>query len=486
MHDPITVLSDGTIKQVSPFNGTQVWTVPGRANRPFVNRDLLPEPIDWSLHGRFCSFCEYRYLDSPPEKARLVAECPPKDADNAPGSLEPDAPARHEASHHEASGRGDADRPHEPGGSAHPSSPSGMARPGAVEDASPRHCRSIPGYRRLRHVQASELTGTVAAFRRVPNLFPILPLSYWQANHGLSLDAESRAWRSRYLSEVAGRDHLRFVPHRLALAAGMSEAQWHSLSGESQLALSETFFGSCHDLIIGHRHFSDCATTTDQLASSGTLTPDEHAAYIAFTVESAEDLLRKNPFAVYIAIFQNWLRPAGASFDHLHKQLAAIDQLPVQYEAELARLRKNPDLYRDYGVDYAKRNRLIVASNDHAVAFAGYGHRYPSLEVHSLSAKGRPWELGDAELRGLSDLIHALHVASGVETPCNEEWHYRIPGSDLASPVRVVLKWRISTLAGFEGATKIYLNTMSPWSLRDRVVERLRECSTQLGRLTIG
>lgn len=465
MHDPITVLSDGTIKQVSPFNGTQVWTVPGRANRPFVNRDLLPEPIDWSLHGRFCSFCEYRYLDSPPEKARLVAEPLPREADATPASPEPDGSPRPEGSG--------------PGGAAG----SGAA---AVEDDSLGYCRSIPGYRRLRHVQASELTGTVAAFRRVPNLFPILPLSYWQANHGLSLDAESRAWRSRYLSEVAGRDHLRFVAHRLALAAGMSEAQWHSLSGESQLALSETFFGSCHDLIIGHRHFSDGATTSDQLASSGTLTPDEHAAYIAFTVESAEDLLRKNPFAVYIAIFQNWLRPAGASFDHLHKQLAAIDQLPVQYEAELARLRKNPDLYRDYGVDYAKRNHLIVASNDHAVAFAGYGHRYPSLEVHSLSAKGRPWELDDAELRGLSDLIHALHVASGVETPCNEEWHYRVPGSDLASPVRVVLKWRISTLAGFEGATKIYLNTMSPWSLRDRVVERLRECSAQLGRLTIG
>lgn len=431
MHDPITVLSDGTIKQVSPFNGTQVWTVPGRANRPFVNRDLLPEPIDWSLHGRFCSFCEYRYLDSPPEKARLVADP-------------------------------------------------------ALGDRQPGHPRPIPGYRTLRHVQASELTDTVAAFRRVPNLFPILPLSYWQANHGLSLDDESRSWRGRYLSEEAGRDHLRFVAHRLALAAGMSDAQWQALSEDSQLALSETFFGSCHDLIIGHRHFSEGATTTDQLASSGTLTPDEHAAYISFTVESAEDLLRKNPFAAYIAIFQNWLRPAGASFDHLHKQLAAIDQLPVQYEAELARLRKDPDLYRRYGVDYAKRNRLIVASNDHAVAFAGYGHRYPSLEVHSLSEKGRPWELDEAELRGLSDLIHALHVASGVETPCNEEWHYRVPGSDLASPVRVVLKWRISTLAGFEGATKIYLNTMSPWTLRDRVVERLRGRSAQLGQLTIG
>ena len=45
-------------------------------------------------------------------------------------------------------------------------------------------------------------------------------------------------------------------------------------------------------------------------------------------------------------------------------------------------------------------------------------------------------------------------------------------------PWRVMIKWRTSNLAGFEGGTKIYLNTISPWDLRDRVVPemyRLRE-----------
>jgi hypothetical protein len=27
-------MADGTIKQVNPFTGTEVWTVPGRGNRP--------------------------------------------------------------------------------------------------------------------------------------------------------------------------------------------------------------------------------------------------------------------------------------------------------------------------------------------------------------------------------------------------------------------------------------------------------------------
>ena len=37
----------------------------------------------------------------------------------------------------------------------------------------------------------------------------------------------------------------------------------------------------------------------------------------------------------------------------------------------------------------------------------------------------------------------------------------------------MLLKWRVSTLAGFEGATRIYLNTVSPAALRERVVTRL-------------
>ncbi len=73
----------------------------------------------------------------------------------------------------------------------------------------------------------------------------------------------------------------------------------------------------------------------------------------------------------------------------------------------------------------------------------------------------------------MSDMIHAMHAATGPAVPCNEEWHYRPIDVTLPMPWRVLLKWRISTLAGFEGATKIYLNTIAPAALRDRVVSAL-------------
>ena len=116
-----------------------------------------------------------------------------------------------------------------------------------------------------------------------------------------------------------------------------------------------------------------------------------------------------------------------------------------------------------------------VAENDHAIAFAGFGHRFPSLEIYSKSAECDPWEQAPEELRGMSDLLHAMHAATGVDVPSNEEWHYRPIDVDVAMPWRIVLKWRISNPAGFEGGTKIHVNTIDPWELRRRAVAALRD-----------
>ena len=89
------------------------------------------------------------------------------------------------------------------------------------------------------------------------------------------------------------------------------------------------------------------------------------------------------------------------------------------------------------------------------------------------------------EVDAVADLLHALHAATGVHVPCNEEWHHTPTGVDLPLPWRIVLKWRVSTLAGFEGGTKIYVNTIDPWALRDRVVTRLHALADE-GRLADG
>ena len=401
----LMTMRDGTIKQLNPFSGTEVWTVAGRGNRPMNVPHADPVPLDPAREGRWCAFCEQRYLDTPPEKARIV--------------------------------------------------------------------RTATGWETHLRTPAEQLNATVAEFRRIPNLFEILSYDYWRANYAYELPAYIREHLDAYTASPAGRAHVENVARQKLRASGKSDSEIDRLGPQAIDAMAHSFFGSCHDVIVARRHFVDGATDDTQLASSGTLSLDEHEQFIWFTVDSVRRLLELNRYARYVAVFQNWLRPAGASFDHLHKQLAAIDERGVQHELAGQRLRENANVYNEVGPNYAAYANLTIAENDHAIAFAGFGHRYPTIEIYSKSEACDPWNHTSEELRGMSDMIHAMHAATGPHVPTNEEWHYRPVDTDMSMPWRVMLKWRVSTLAGFEGATKIYLNTISPQSVRDRIVPEL-------------
>ena len=350
----------------------------------------------------------------------------------------------------------------------------------------------------LRDVPAEHLDDTVPELRRIPNLFEILPVDYWRANHGYVVPATVLDRFRSYTATAQGRAHvLAIVRGRLA-AAGVADDEWTRTTEADWLERGLDLFAGSHDVIVARRHVVDGAQLDDELAGSGTLTRDEHHRYVAFTIEALRDLYAAQPHARYVAVFQNWLRPAGASFDHLHKQLVAIDEHGPEIERESVRLRDDPDLFTSAVVDHAATHRLVIAENDHAIAVAGVGHRYPAIEVYSTSEHQQPWDHTDDEVRAVSDLLHAVHAATGTHVPTNEEWHHRPPDVAEPMPWRVVLKWRVSTLAGFEGGTRINVNTIDPATVRDRVVTELQllrtagtigsmrlgdECSHRLGSL---
>jgi galactose-1-phosphate uridylyltransferase len=317
---------------------------------------------------------------------------------------------------------------------------------------------------------ASDLFHTVAEYRRVPNLFEILSYDYWRQNYGYELPADLREHTLAYLAEPDGRAHAEAILAAKLRATGVREPQptW-----EEVVAATGAFFGSTHDLIVARRHFPTGATDDAVLAGSGSLSVDEHRRFIAFTVDAMADLYWRNRYARYVSVFQNWLKPAGASLDHLHKQLVAIDEHGAQYELGVASLRADPEVFNERAANYAAYKNLVIAENDMALAFAGFGHRHPTIEVFSKSEAPDPWNHSPEELAGVADLLHAMHAATGPTVPTNEEWHTRPVDAKLPMPWRIMLKWRISTVAGFEGATKIYLNTIDPYTLRDRVVPEL-------------
>src|SRR5699024_1846555 len=174
-----------------------------------------------------------------------------------------------------------------------------------------------------------------------------------------------------------------------------------------------------------------------------------------------------------------------ATMEHLHKQLVAIDEAGRRTDCELSLGRNNPMTWAGWAVNYAARHNLVFAENEHAIAFAGFGHRWPTLEVFCKSATTEPWLMTPEERAGVADLVHACHIASGPSIPCNEEWLHRPMDVDVPMPWRIVIKWRVSTLAGFEGGTKIYINTITPQELCELVLHRL-EAAQAAGRLAPG
>lgn len=417
----IRTMADGTTKQINPLSGTEVWTVPGRGDRPLGVIPPDVRPITSIDRTTACAFCSTRYLETPPEKVRSV-RVRPSAIDDADGS----------------------------------------------DDAGLHHASDEVVFRRLSNLTPDEVTSQPADFRRIPNLFEIMSVDYWEANHGYTPDERITARFDAYAAARGGREHL------LQMARARFGRRAAGMSDDDLLAQAGDFFASTHDVIVARRHFVDGAMTSDQLASSGTLAYEEHREYIDLAVSGMQELYATNPFVRYVAVFQNWLKAAGASFDHLHKQIVGIDEFGTSTDLDIAAARRNPRVFEEL-IDYARGNDLVIAENDHAIAFAGYGHRYPSIEVWSTSGTCEPWRMSDDERHAMADLVHAMHAASGSDVPCNEEWHHRPPSvTGVEIPWHIVLKWRIANLAGFEGSTKIYLNTISPAGVRDRVAPALR------------
>ena len=402
------IMPDGTIKQINPFTRTEVWTVPGRGNKPLTNE--IPknaQRIERHSPEDYCNFCEANYLNTPPEKARVI--------------------------------------------------------------------RTNKGYEVAEHLHASEYGNTKPIFRRVPNLFEIVTMDYWRLNHNYELSPRNRRWKQEYLSTEAGFNHVRNMLALKLRLSGYSEERLGALTREDVYNLSDPFFGGGHELVVASRHYKENAEYDVQLYSSGEMTPEERAEYCRFTIQATQDIYANNRYVRYVSVFQNWLAPAGASFDHLHKQLVALDEWGVSVEEEIDLIRENPNIYTEQVVNFAAYSNFTFAENDYAIALADIGHRYPCVAVYSKSPHARPNEHTDEEVRGFSDLVHAVHAAMGPQIACNEEWYYTPRDALVKMPWHILIKWRTNNPAGFEGGTKIYINPISPIALRDKLVPRLYE-----------
>lgn len=415
-HNPYFTLPDGTLKHINPLTGTEVWTVPTRAHRPFLNRPLKPaKPLDKIAKENYCDFCQAEYFRTPPEKARIILT-------------------------------------------------------------------SDGLHQKIERLSPDLLEASSAVFRRVANLFEIVTIDYWVKNHGFEFSPSQAQWKHNYLKNQRGLEHvLQLVELRLKLF-GKSPEEIEKMAAEEKIKLSDGFFAGAHELIIAGRHYRLGAELDNELYSSGEMSPDDHFRFLRFTIDAMSDIYSNNRHVRYITVFQNWLQPAGASFDHLHKQLVGLDEWGTSIQSEMEVVRENPNIYNESIIHFSAHHNLVFAENDHAIALSEMGHRYPTLAVYSKSKHVRPEEHTEEELKGFSDMVHACHAATGSQIPCNEEWYYSPRDADQVMPWHILIKWRTVNPAGFEGGTKIFINPVSPIALKEQIIPRLFELRTQ-GRI---
>ncbi|MBN2498330.1 MAG: DUF4921 family protein [Deltaproteobacteria bacterium] len=312
-------------------------------------------------------------------------------------------------------------------------------------------------------------------FRRVANLYEIVTLEYWRRNYDYRGLARRREWAAAYKNDPAGREHLLELIRTKRKNLRAVGEDMPEISAEAMLTEADSFFLGCHQLISAYRHYRVGADKSDtiQLCGSGCMTPDEHFEYFQFTADSIRDIYECNRYVRYVVAFQNWLAPAGASFDHLHKQLVGLDDWGTSISREVLASRSDPNFYNAQVVNFSSYNNLVMAENQHASLFADFGHRNPTAAVYSKSHHLRPFEHSPEELRGVSDLVHACHAAQGPKMSCNEEWYYQPRDCLEKIPFHVLIKWRVSNPAGFEGGTRIFINPMRPTDIRDQIVPEL-------------
>ncbi len=416
-------MKDGTIKQKNPFTGTEVWYVPGRDSRPNPNKQ---------------NESKEELLDNPNEE-KACSFC-------FSNYLE----------------------------------------------ATPEKSRLIlenGQYKTLSRIFPESITYTTPVFRRISNLFEIVTYDYWIKNYDYKLSMKNQEWKEQYLSNEQGKNHIKHILEVKFKNFGWSQEEINkNINDDEKLySLCNPLFGGSHELIIPLKHYKNDAKFKSDLNSSGELSVEEHYQYLKFTIDSIMDILINNRFARYVTVFQNWLEPSGASLKHLHRQLVGLDEWGSSIEREIGEIRKNKNLYNEYGTNFAILHDFIIAENDYAVAFVDYGHRYPTVAIYSKSINPRPWEHTDEELRGISDIIHSIHCAMGSEIACNEEWYYTPIDAVDVMPLHILIKWRTITHAGFEGSTKIHINPISPIQVRDILVPKLFQLRYEgkLGNLRI-
>ena len=195
----------------------------------------------------------------------------------------------------------------------------------------------------------------------------------------------------------------------------------------------------------------------------------DHATAMLGVLRDRVAALAEDPAIGYVIAFQNFGARSGASLRHPHQQIVGLPDAPAWVA------RTDHDAVREQLDEASGTGRRVVAGDDRLVALVPFAPRFIG-ELHVVPLGDAPdfRDLDDAWLRALAerrrDALARMRIAFG-----DPDYNLILHAHDAtrhrsaASPWRLEVLPRLTTIGGFELATGGYIASMSPEQAADRL-----------------
>jgi UDPglucose--hexose-1-phosphate uridylyltransferase len=190
--------------------------------------------------------------------------------------------------------------------------------------------------------------------------------------------------------------------------------------------------------------------------------------------------LSAKSYVKYISIFRNYGIEAGASLSHAHSQIIAAPMIPPQIEEE----KQAADKYqKEHGrcafcdiIEREVKTQRLIMENEHFAVIAPYGSINP-MEFWILPKRHAPNIGGLApeeiksfastlktSLKALKDVVNDPPYNYGIHQTIGEGYHWHLE-----------VYPKLSTWAGFEKSTGVYINTVTPESAAEALKKAIKQ-----------
>jgi len=269
---------------------------------------------------------------------------------------------------------------------------------------------------------------------------------------------EAQTPRATLTIERNGKWQVRAVPNKFA--ALQKDILFHPK--RSGRFLKATGYGIAEVIIETPRHNLSLATMDD--ASVEDVVKAYKMRYLSVAQEKQ---------ICFINLFRNHGVRAGTSLEHPHSQLIATPIIAPHVRNPIEQAVRYFDthshcIYCDMLAEEMRGKERIIAETDYFIAYAPYASRTP-FEVRIMPKKHQP-SYADIEAREISDFAAFLknvlaRIYKGLNNP---DYNFIIRSAPVGDENAKYFHWymliipRLTTQAGFEIGTGIYINVTYP------------------------